>query len=122
MRQWPVIAGITVLISCFSSTAWSQKSDRRHDEALAVVQKAGGKVKVDTKRADRPVEVKLNGAKVVDASLIPLKDIANLQSLSLRLSQVSDAGLQQVGTLTSLRSLSLAETEITDAALEHLKG
>src|SRR5436190_360897 len=102
MKQTAVFAGIVLSMICCCSTAHAQKTDRKHDEALAAVQKFGGKVKIDAKRPDRPVEVRLSGTKAVDASLLPLKDIVNLQTVSLRLSQVTDAGLEHLGAIKQL--------------------
>ena len=60
--------------------------------------------------------------KVTDAGLVHLKDLTNLQSLSLANTQVTDAALVHLKGMTNLQSLSLADTQVTDAALVHLKG
>ena len=51
-----------------------------------------------------------------------LKELPNLEILSLSNTQVSDAGLEHLKGLTNLKILWLDNTQITGSGLEHLKG
>jgi len=109
--------------------------DRRADErrttepsltqaqAIAEIEKLGGRVTVDKRSPDKPVvKVTLRGPKVSDAGLVHLKGLTKLRTLSLDRTQVSDAGLVHLKELTQLRTLTLYNTKVSDAGLVHLKG
>ena len=58
-----------------------------------------------------------------DAKVFPLlKDVANLQELSLPGVPIEDADLANIAGLANLRVLHLEKTPVTDAGLAHLKG
>jgi len=57
-----------------------------------------------------------------DGGLDHLKDLHNLQVVSLVQADVSDAGLEWLGALEGLRLLHLVETSATDAGLAHLQS
>ena len=70
----------------------------------------------------RSATIRTPGAKP-DPKVFPLvKDVANLQELSLPGVQIEDADLAQIAGLTNLRVLHLEKTPTTDAMLVHLKG
>jgi mono/diheme cytochrome c family protein len=60
------------------------------------------------------------GAKINDASIAPLKDVASLVDLNLSGTKVTDAGLQNIANLTNLVYLHLDHTQVTDAGLANL--
>jgi hypothetical protein len=52
-----------------------------------------------------------------------VKELVNLQVLTLGSTQVTDAGLEHLKGLAKLKILSLSNSKgVTDAGLEHLKG
>ena len=58
-----------------------------------------------------------------DAKVFPLlKDVANLQELSLPGVPIEDADLANIAGLVNLRVLHLEKTPVTDAGLAHVKG
>ena len=58
-----------------------------------------------------------------DAKVFPLlKDVANLQELSLPGVPIEDADLANIAGLANLRVLHLEKTPVTDAGLAHLQG
>lgn len=58
-----------------------------------------------------------------DAKVFPLlKDVANLQELSLPGVPIEDGDLANIAGLVNLRVLHLEKTPVTDAGLAHLKG
>ena len=58
-----------------------------------------------------------------DAKVFPLlKEVANLQELSLPGVPIEDADLANIAGLVNLRVLHLEKTPVTDAGLAHLKG
>ena len=58
-----------------------------------------------------------------DAKVFPLlKDVANLQELSLPGVPIEDGDLANIAGLVNLRVLHLEKTPVTDAGLTHLKG
>jgi hypothetical protein len=103
--------------------AGQEAADKAEQErAIAALQKLGGKVEVDTKRADRAVVgVNLKHAKVIDASLEHLKGLTKLEILFLKDTAVTDDGVVYLKGLTNLEVLELRRTKVTDKALEHLK-
>jgi hypothetical protein len=129
------------------SRAPAQEPQAGPEQAIAEIQKAGGKVERDEKDPGKPVVVvnfattpaaddalanlkgfdklqklTLNGTKITDAGLEHLKGLTGLQKLYLVDTAITDAGLERLKGLTGLRILSLVGTQVTDAGLEHLKG
>jgi len=58
----------------------------------------------------------------IDADLVDLKGLTELQTLCLYETYITDAGLAYLKGLTGLQELDLSHTKITDAGLSHLKG
>ena len=70
----------------------------------------------------RSASIRPAGAKP-DAKVFPLlKDVANLQELSLAGVPIEDGDLANIAGLVNLRVLHLEKTPVTDAGLAHLKG
>ena len=60
---------------------------------------------------------------ITDAGLAELKGLTKLKLLDLRgCTQISDAGLEQIKGLTNLKSLKLRNPAVTDAGLAYLAG
>ena len=62
----------------------------------------------------------LTGANIDDAGVSQLAGMSNLQILNLSNSGITDAGMDHVGKLASLQMLFLARTAITDASIPQL--
>lgn len=90
--------------------------------AVAAIQKTGGRVEIDEQKPGRPVVAVHFGPKTADADLAELKAFPKLASLELYMTGITDRGLEQVNGLTGLQKLNLSQTKVTDAGLEHLKG
>ncbi|HJT35523.1 MAG TPA: hypothetical protein VJ783_26080 [Pirellulales bacterium] len=90
-------------------------------EAIALVERLGGRVKSDDARSSRPVvEVALGGTRITDAELARLVVFTQLQTLSLFDTAVSDEGLEHLASLVNLQTLYLGRTRITEAGLQRL--
>ncbi|HIK92428.1 MAG TPA: hypothetical protein EYG03_10655, partial [Planctomycetes bacterium] len=63
----------------------------------------------------------LDECSIDDNSLVHLKGLPRLNSLSLTLTDITDAGLPHLKGMTKLQSLVLGATGISDAGLVHLK-
>ena len=87
---------------------------------VAELEKVSAKIKQNNN--GEVVEVDLDNTQVTDAGLIHLKELTNLEMLSLYYSQVTDEGLVHLTGLANLNYLNLTETKITDKGLVHLKG
>src|SRR5262245_30855891 len=95
---------------------------KEQDEAVAAIEKLGGKVEVDANRPGKhAIAVKLTGDKVTDTDLVHLKPLTELQRLDLFATKVRGDGLKNLSGLTQLRYLSLHSSEVTDEGLPHLK-
>lgn len=90
--------------------------------AIAVIEKAGGRVRLDPNIANGPVTVDLANSKVSDAELAYLTGLPNLCVLYLQGTRITDEGLRHLKKLTDLQELHLTGTPITDAGLDELKG
>ena len=102
---------------------WAAEPKADEANAIAEIEKLGGKVTRDEKSPDRRViSVDLSTRNVTDQWLACLQGLPQLQSLRLRITQVTDAGLIHVAGLTRLQLLDLAYTKITDPGLVHLEG
>ena len=93
-------------------------------QAVEAIEKLGGKVTRDSKRAGEPVtDVDLAHSKSLkDDDLKILKEFKQLEWLSLNQTAVTDAGLAYVKDLKNLKTLGLLKTGVTDKGLVHLKG
>jgi hypothetical protein len=103
--------------------AGSAGADEAEDRAIAAIEKLGGKVTRDPKKAGSPViAVDLRSRKVTDKDLESLQGLKAVESLVLSNNRITDAGLAHLKGLRTLRSLKLDFTGITDKGLEHLKS
>lgn len=64
----------------------------------------------------------LSGPGVTDSGLRHVKGLTHLQELFLGGTQVTDTGIENLTGLTELETLNLVGTQVTDAGLKHLKG
>jgi hypothetical protein len=97
--------------------------NEKEDKAVAAIEKLGGKVERDNKKAGAPViSVDLTSKDVKDADLDCLQDLGELKSLKLDNTRITDDGLKRVKGLKNLRSLTLSFTAISDEGLKHLTG
>ena len=63
---------------------WSEESQTDQAQAIAAIEKLGGKVEVDDKSPDRPVvKVDFRDAAITDAGLTHLQALTQLQRLHL---------------------------------------
>ena len=85
---------------------------------LPCAQAEGGKRPAS---ADDVILLYLPPRYVTDVGLKQLKDLKNLQTLSLVSANVTDVGLNELKDLTNLRTLDLRGTKVTDAGLKELK-
>jgi hypothetical protein len=93
-------------------------------EAIESIEKLGGKVERDNRKAGKPV-IKVDFAsceKLKNDDLKVLKGFPQLEWLSLNNTAITDAGLAHVKDLKKLKTLGLADTRITDKGLDYLKG
>ncbi len=67
-------------------------------------------------------DLNLAGTKITDAGLANLKDLKNLSVLHLEGTKITDSGLANLKALDGLVYLNLFNTAVTDAGLENLKG
>ena len=92
-------------------------------EAIAAIERLGGKLKFADDRPGRPViEIALGGTAASDADLACLARFPELETLSLFDSSIGDAGIAELKPLANLRTLYLGRTKITDAGLDALAG
>lgn len=88
-------------------------------EAIAWVERMGGKVKYDDAQPGSPVvEVALGGTSVAGAQLGRLATFTKLQTLSLFDTSVGDEGLERIAEFKTLKTLYLGRTRVTDAGLK----
>ncbi|MCH7990564.1 MAG: hypothetical protein IID46_15595, partial [Planctomycetes bacterium] len=99
------------------------KANASEAAAVAAIKRLGGRVTFDTKNPDRPAtDLRLDRPHFIDAHLVHLKGLTNLQTLHLTNSRVTDAGLVHLKGLSKLQVLELNGTKVTDAGLIHVKG
>jgi internalin A len=139
---------IVVVLVCGVWLGWLVRSARIQRDAVAAITRAGGAVKYDygwTKgeyifggehvRPGRLAAligidffVRVTDAWLyssstdVDASLVQVGRLTQLERLSLYRAPFSDAGLVQLKRLTKLSELDLGDTQVSDAGLAHLRG
>jgi hypothetical protein len=93
------------------------------EEAIAAIQKLGGKVERDSKTPDKRVlQIDFFGSPVTDKDLAYVQGLGSLEKLSLAGTQITDDGLAYLQKLSNLQDLHLNFTAVTDKGLEHLKG
>jgi internalin A len=109
-----VVAGIWYL---------SARQAVQHSQNIADLQALGGTVLVDPASPGAPVtSLVLSGTMVTDADLNRLKELRQLQILSLNNTKITDSGLECLRGLTELTALGLGLTKVTDAGLKNLMG
>lgn len=87
--------------------------------AVAAIKRLGGKVTVDFWRVIR-VDLSSASTKVIDASLMHLQGLTDLQRVDLSRTRITDAGLAHLTNLANLQQLDLAGTKVTGAGFAHL--
>jgi hypothetical protein len=93
------------------------------EQALAAIEKLGGKVEVDTDKPGKPVRlIYLRGERVTDRELTLLSAVPDVRRLDLRDAKITNEGLRLLGQMPQLKALYLWNTPVTDAGLAHLKG
>jgi hypothetical protein len=121
-RRWLVPAALlsTLLVAPF---AWAQDGKTAQENAIAAIEKSGGRVLRD-RSAPQPVviSVDLRETDITDADLASLSALSSVQELYLTGTPITDAGLVRLKGLAQLRKLTLGFTKVTDAGLVHLKG
>ena len=92
-------------------------------DAIAALERLGGKLKFADDRPGRPViEIALGGTAASDADLARLACFPELETLSLFDSDIGDAGVANLKPLVQLQTLYLGRTKISDAGLDALAG
>jgi hypothetical protein len=121
-RQAPAyqfhLVHLCVGVALFSGCG--QQPTPEQSETIASIERLGGRVKYDDRRA--VVEVALGGTQVSDAQLEKLSVFPALKTLSLFDSAIGDDGLAKLGPCPALEILYLGRTRITDAGLKQLTG
>ena len=116
------VLGYGFVVGCLALAGpGAARADGPEDEVVEAVQKLGGGVLRDEKRADQAVlSVSLSGGFVKDADVEILTRLKRVRLLDLDACDVTDAGMASVGKLTSLYSLSLRMTRVGDDGLKAL--
>ena len=73
-------------------------------------------------REGHAVAVGLTSTSITDRELALLKELPQLEELSLRDTEVSDLGVVHLARLRALKKLDLSSTTLADSALAHLKS
>lgn len=122
MKRQPIFTGMLVLTLTVQASA-QDKPAPTQEQAVAAIEKLGGKVDVDDTSPKKPViRVIFKGGKVTDAGLVHLRGLSELKTLYLDGSSITDAGLVNLKGLTKLETLGLSQTAVTRTGLVHLKG
>jgi len=95
-------------------------ANRGGKDLESFVQKLGGKVKRLQRKDRASYLVDLQGTKITDADLLPLRDMKGVDVLELSFTGVTDKGVANLVGMDELDSLDLAGTKITDAAIKDL--
>jgi hypothetical protein len=116
-RFWSILCLSAFLVGCRA------RPNPEQADAIAAIERLGGKVKFADDRPGRPVvEIALGGTAVGDADLARLACFPDLKTLALFDSGVGDAGVAHLRPLKNLRTLYLGRTKVTDAGLDALAG
>src|SRR5262249_14299305 len=90
----------------------------RGEEAIATwLQSVGGRV---SRRGAHVVGVSLGSSPITDREVAVLRELPQLEELSLRNTEISDLGVAQLSDVRSLRALDISHTLLGDSALEAL--
>src|SRR5262245_39258784 len=103
MRRGALMAVLLALVGCAGPAPPAPA--RRRAEAVAAVEKLGGRVAEDAAALGRPVVGDLGRCELTDADLRCLESLTDLQVLRLNHTEVTAAGLVHVAGLTELRKL-----------------
>ena len=87
--------------------------------AISEIEMIGGRITKNS--AGSVVGVELRARQLIDAALKPLKDLPELQALSVEETRITGAGVVHLQRLVRLKTLYLSHTEDTDAALGFLQ-
>lgn len=142
-RRWfqfrlkAVLVVTTLACVALGWLAYERDKVQKRADAIAAIEKLGGKVEYDDEQPFRPkwlrpllgdksagevVAVNFFNAKIVDGDLGNLTNFSKLDWLVINHTQVTDSGLAQLANLTELAHLDLEHSKITDAGLVHLQG
>jgi hypothetical protein len=91
-------------------------------QPLRDIIRAGGRARIDERDTGPVLAISLNETGVTDDGLAVVKELQNVQYLSVARTRVTDAGLAHLEALTTLEYLDLDDTRVTDAGLAHLAG
>ena len=129
-----LVLTVAVAIPC-SWLGVEMKKAKEQKEAVAAIQKLGGKVYWEARLPGpawwlglpgdeafaTPTGVNWSNTQVVDAALQNLTRLSQLQELGLEETRVTDAGLENLKGLNQLRLLWLTGTEVTDEGVTKLQ-
>src|SRR5262249_43167739 len=91
--------------------------------AIAMIERLGGEYRRNASRPDKPVvQVTLLSTDLTDADLALLKDMPDLNRLSIEAKGMGDDGVAHLKDLPRLRHLSLFCPKVTDKGLAHLEA
>ncbi|MBA4188206.1 MAG: hypothetical protein C0467_09345 [Planctomycetaceae bacterium] len=71
---------------------------------------------------DQLRRLELSGTAVTSAGLIHLKELKNLEILSVCLTAVDDSGFEHLAGLTKMRRMSVCSSKVTGSGFKHLHG
>jgi hypothetical protein len=111
---------------------WSMRQAERQRQAVAAIEKFGGRAECDPQSKgpkwlrkllgndifEEVYIVDFSGTEATDAALEPLKGLNRLFALHLEGTKVTDAGLEQLNGFSSLVYLHLNKTQVTDAGVK----
>ena len=116
MRFLPIVMLLFAIQGC-----GSQSATLTQEQAIAEIEKLGGKVTIDEKSPDKPViRVDFSRTEVTDDGLEHLIGLTNLQTLILNDTKVTDKGLEHLEGLTNLEWLQVG-ANVTDEGIGKLK-
>jgi hypothetical protein len=119
-RAW---AALVVGLLSLGQGAPAGQAPEGQKQAVAAIEKIGGKVEFDPNDPARPaVRVRLNDTRVTDKDLGHLRALTALRRLDLHRTAVTDEGLRHLQGLTKLNRLYLTGTRVSDKGLVHLTG
>src|SRR4051794_27320339 len=98
---WVLAAAVVQVCHINNAVAGAQAASEEA-EAVAAIEKLGGRVERDEKRPNKPVVlVSLYSTKVTDVNLVHLECLKKLKRLHLPHTSISDAGLAHLKGLTN---------------------
>jgi hypothetical protein len=124
-----VLFGALFIMAILDERAAHKQNPRpqqKNAEAARAISKLGGDYFRDGLAEGEPI-VNVSFASeprnvtVVDADLMVLRELTDLQTLDLTKTQVTDEGLKELRELKNLRTLYLEGTKVTDKGLKELK-